>query len=93
MPLVNQTIVAVKNHSLPSRFLRRDVRIDCFTPSMPVKQDEMSLLLINDGQDMEELGLADLLTGLYRQNNIRPVLCVGIYCGEDRRNEYGTAAV
>ena len=93
MPLVNQTIVAVKNHSLPSRFLRRDVRIDSFMPCVPVQQDEMSLLLINDGQDMEELELADLLAGLYRQNEIRPVLCVGVHCGNDRKNEYGTAAV
>ncbi len=93
MPPVNQTIVAVKDHALPSRLLRRDVRIDCFIPCMPVKQDEMSLLLINDGQDMEAMGLADLLARLYRHNAIQPILCVGIHCGEDRRNEYGTAGV
>lgn len=93
MPLVNQTIVAVKNYSIPSRFLRRDVRVDFFIPCIAGKQNEMSLLLINDGQDMEALGLADLLSQLYRQNDIGPVLCVGIHCGEDRRNEYGTAGI
>ena len=64
MPLVNQTIVAVKNYSIPSRFLRRDVRVDFFIPCIAGKQNEMSLLLINDGQDMEALGLADLLSQL-----------------------------
>ncbi|HTN07662.1 alpha/beta hydrolase [Agriterribacter sp.] len=93
MALVNQTIVAVKKYVLPSRFLRRDVRIDFFIPVMSAKENEMSLLLINDGQDMEELGLVDLLAGLYRKNEIRPLLCVGVHCGDDRKNEYGTAAV
>lgn len=93
MPLVKQTLVAVQSHILPSAFLQRDVHVRFFIPSIPVKQDKMSLLLINDGQDMEEIRLTDILSELYQQNDIRPVFCVGIHCGEDRKNEYGTASV
>lgn len=93
MMYMNQRAVSVKNHSIPSAFLQRKVVVDLFGPSMPVGEKEMSLLLINDGQDMEALGLAGMLGDLYRQRVIHPLLCVGIHCGEDRKNEYGTASV
>ena len=53
---------------------------------------QMSLLLINDGQDLDRLGLAAMLDELYRQDRITPLLCAGIHTGPDRKMEYGTAA-
>lgn len=93
MSLSQQTIVSVQSHVLPSAFLLRDVLVNFYLPSIMTKQEKVSLLLINDGQDMEELKLIDVLSDLYEQNLIRPVFCVAIHCGEDRKNEYGTAAV
>ncbi len=51
----------------------------------------MSLLLINDGQDMEVLSLESILTRLYSQNAIQPLLCVAIHANKDRKKEYGIA--
>lgn len=90
---MNQAVVSVKNHSIPSVFLQREVAVDLFQPSVPAGEKEVSLLLINDGQDMEKLRLADMLAELYGQSAIRPLLCAGVHCGEDRKNEYGTASV
>jgi enterochelin esterase-like enzyme len=51
----------------------------------------MSLLLINDGQDLLKIDLKSILDDLYDQDLIHPVLFVGIHAGTDRRLEYGTA--
>lgn len=93
MQLVNQKTVTVQKHTLKSLFLRREVRIDFYVPTLAAEHGEISLLLINDGQDMEALGLTEMLSGLYSSNTLQPLLCVGIHCGEDRRNEYGTAGI
>ena len=52
---------------------------------------QVSLLLINDGQNMEELGLGTILAASYARRDIAPLLCAAIHCGADRKNEYGTA--
>ncbi len=52
---------------------------------------ETSLLLLNDGQDLERLGLAAILDDLYGRGVISPLLCAGIHAGDDRKMEYGTA--
>ena len=51
----------------------------------------MNLLLVNDGQDMEVLGLEAILSQLYAQNSIQPLLCVAIHANKDRKKEYGVA--
>lgn len=51
----------------------------------------MSLLLINDGQDLERMGFRIILDQLYREKAIRPVVCAAIHAGKDRKMEYGTA--
>jgi len=89
----NKSILPVLSHSISSSYLQREVHVDFFLPHSFDKRKEISLLLINDGQDMQELGLADMLSTLYQQNAIEPIFCVGIHCGEDRKNEYGTALV
>jgi len=53
---------------------------------------QMSLLLINDGQDLVKMDFASILEGLYSGDEpIEPLLCVGIHCGPDRKMEYGVA--
>ena len=90
--MVKQKIITVQNHTVKSKFLRREVSVDFYVPEIVAGGEKPVLLLINDGQDMEKLGLAEMLTGLLERREIRPLLCVGIHCGDDRRNEYGTAA-
>lgn len=90
--MINKVAIPVEHHTIVSTFLKRKVSIDFFLPDSYPKEG-ISLLLINDGQDMETLGLTDILAELYKANAIEEVLCVGIHCGEDRKNEYGTAGI
>ena len=84
----------IDSHILPSAFLERDVIVDFyFPPGHPVPSEELSLLLINDGQDLVTMDFYTILDNLYNLKRIAPLLCVGIHCGPDRRNEYGIAGV
>lgn len=74
-----------------SCFLRRSVRLDCYLPAPVADPGSLKLLLINDGQDLEAMGFADLLQKLGREGSMEPLLCVGIHAGRDRVQEYGTA--
>ncbi len=51
----------------------------------------MSLLLINDGQDLPKMPFEEILEDLYHYREIEPVICVGIHCGPERKMEYGVA--
>ncbi len=74
-----------------SILLQRKVILSCFLPRNVQHPEEMGLLLINDGQNMEELGLAAMLEDMLAANEIKPLICVGIHTGKDRKAEYGTA--
>ncbi|MES1225636.1 MAG: alpha/beta hydrolase-fold protein, partial [Bacteroidota bacterium] len=87
------TGVLVENHIYPSAFLKRDVKIDFYLPMNVTEPAQMSLLLINDGQDLVTMQFEQILEKLYEQAAISPLLCVGIHCSEDRKNEYGTAKI
>jgi enterochelin esterase-like enzyme len=52
---------------------------------------ETSLLLINDGQELDRMGLAGILEELDSRGGLEPLLCVGIHAGATRKMEYGTA--
>ncbi|HEY2649926.1 MAG TPA: alpha/beta hydrolase-fold protein [Puia sp.] len=89
---VNPEIKSIETLSFPSEILARNLRIDFYLP--PVTGDQkypMDVLLINDGQDLQTMGLDSILGKLYRAEAIRPVLCVGIHAGPLRKFEYGTA--
>jgi enterochelin esterase-like enzyme len=85
------TAVIVKNHVLASDFLVRDVKVDCYLPS-PI-QGPVSLLLVNDGQDLVTMNFALILEELYDANAITPLMVVAMHCSTDRKNEYGTAKI
>jgi enterochelin esterase-like enzyme len=91
MPIENRTNVLKESVHLRSVHLRRTVQVDLYLPDGIPEMREVSLLLINDGQDLAQLGLAALLDDLYSRNAIAPLLCAGIYAGSDRKMEYGTA--
>ncbi|MDB5197305.1 MAG: hypothetical protein JWP88_1676, partial [Flaviaesturariibacter sp.] len=52
---------------------------------------ELSLLLLNDGQDLPKMPFDTLLNGLLEAGQIKPLLAVGIHAGKLRMQEYGTA--
>lgn len=85
--------ITIENHILESVLLKREVKVDCYLPVHVSEPDQMSLLLINDGQDLITMNFEEILENMYAQNIISPLLCVGIHCSVDRKNEYGTANV
>lgn len=91
MHLLNVSGILVENAQIDSEFLQRTVKVDFYLPKNVEDPPGMSLLLINDGQNMDEMNLGPLLEKLYANNEIEPLICVAIHAGTDRRMEYGTA--
>lgn len=85
--------VHMQHHVLKSKLLLRDVKIDLYKPAFDVEPENLSLLLVNDGQDLVTMHFEDILGKLYDEERISPLLCVGIHCSADRKNEYGTAKI
>ena len=92
MQLLNVSGILVETVALTSSYLERDVVIDFYLPKNVPDPATMSLLLINDGQNMEELGLEAILTTLYAEKEIKPLFCAAIHTGIERKAEYGIAA-
>jgi enterochelin esterase-like enzyme len=83
--------VQTETHVITSSLLIREVTLSIFSLATQTPAEETSLLLINDGQDLKVMDFASILERLYAAGEIMPVLFVGIECGKDRKNEYGTA--
>lgn len=81
--------VTVETIVLPSDALDRTVKLNIYLPPVTSPQGTVPVLFLNDGQDMEAIGLEKILNRLYEAKVIRPVIIVAIHCGEDRMNEYG----
>ena len=93
MPKEEKSGVFVTHHTVRSVNLKRDVKVDCYLPLNAADFADVSLLLINDGQDLVSMQFENILENLQQQNTIKPLLCVGIHCSSDRKNEYATADI
>jgi enterochelin esterase-like enzyme len=93
MAFENLSHYLVESFTYDSDYLDREIKLDTYLPKNITEPSSITLLLINDGQDMERLGLAEMLDKMLDGNKIEPILAVGIHCNEDRRLEYGTADV
>lgn len=91
MSLIKAARILVENHTIPSIILDREVKVDFYFPPKYVLPDNLSLLLINDGQDLVTMQFENILDELYKGSSINNLFCVGIHCSKDRKNEYGTA--
>ncbi len=91
MTNVQLKTLITENHTISSTYLLRDVKVDCYLPAAINNPSQLSLLLVNDGQDLVTMKFDKILDTLYQHDDIMPVLCVGIHCSTDRKNEYGTA--
>lgn len=77
--------------NIPSITLGRDVTCTLLMPDDYNKAEPLNLLLLNDGQDLENLKVKEALSDLSNSHKIKPVLVVAINASEDRLQEYGTA--
>jgi iron(III)-enterobactin esterase len=85
--------VLVERKLIYSSALRRYVTVDLYLPKNITDPRSLSLLLINDGQDLEKMDFSSILDGQITAGEMAPVLCVGIHAGAERKQEYGTAGV
>ncbi len=90
-----QTIVLpkilVEKRTIQSIHLERDVTVDFYLPINIVYPEKLSLLLINDGQNLIEMDFANMVGAFIERDEISPIICVGIHAGEERKMEYGVA--
>jgi enterochelin esterase-like enzyme len=83
------TGLMIETIELPSEALQRSVTINFYGPAISTDANYHSLLLLNDGQDIEAMGFDKMLSYLLQTETITPMLCVGIHCSDDRLQEYG----
>lgn len=83
--------ILVEQNTIASAYLHRDVLIDAYLPRNIKHPETLSLLLINDGQDLPKMPFHEILDNLIAEDEIEPLICIGIHCGPDRKMEYGTA--
>jgi enterochelin esterase-like enzyme len=86
------TGIMVETVALPSEFLDRTVTINFYLPAPGTRPEETSLLLVNDGQDLEAMGFDKMISYLSETRLVNPLFVAGIHCGDDRLNEYGMLA-
>jgi enterochelin esterase family protein len=83
--------IAEQELTITSAALGREVTCTLLMPQDGAVAEPLNLLLLNDGQELENLKLIDTLENLYQRNCIKPVLIVAIHAGEARIQEYGIA--
>ena len=76
---------------LRSFHLDRKVKVDIFLPSET--SHYKSTLILNDGQDMEQLGLVKSFSLLLSRVDIPNIGIVAIHANENRMQEYGVAGL
>ncbi len=86
-----ETSILTEQCILFSEYLEREVTVDVYLPVSFTHHDQISLLLINDGQDLIKMPFDEMLDDLIGNGIIEPLVCIGIHCGPDRKMEYGTA--
>ncbi|CAN5119203.1 hypothetical protein BH23BAC2_BH23BAC2_13190 [soil metagenome] len=84
------SLLQVHSLKLRSRSLERKIRVRLYLPTV-IEKCKFTLLL-NDGQDMEQLQLIEALQGLYTKGggDIKFAV-VAIHANENRMQEYGVA--
>jgi len=75
---------------LYSRHLQRKVKLTVIHTPIPEDKSQLNLLILNDGQDADQLMLKETIDSLYKKNAIKPLVIVAVHAG-DRMQEYGVA--
>ncbi len=73
-----------------SRHLQRQVKLTIISTPLPSDKTEMNLLILNDGQDVGQFHVKEILDSLFKKKLIKPLLIVAVHAG-DRMKEYGVA--
>lgn len=83
------TVLHPHSTTLFSNYLEREVVVDLYKSA--TISSTPAILFINDGQDLVKMDFASLLGNLVSENEVEDLIVVGIHCGTERIQEYGTA--
>ncbi len=70
--------------------LNRTVTFEVFLPLRYRTFKNYPLIIFNDGQDFEAMGMKNTLRKMYQTHQIQDCIIVGVHCNENRLYEYGT---
>ncbi|MBB4080152.1 enterochelin esterase-like enzyme [Lewinella aquimaris] len=79
-----------RRYTIASTHLQRPVVVDVYRRTVPPWR-LLSLVIFNDGQDLERMGFPKRLRKIYKREKLPPAIVVGVHAG-DRLREFGTAA-
>jgi enterochelin esterase-like enzyme len=88
---MNKDFVDVERLEIVSTLLDRTVKLDIYLPAGLLSYENLPLLLVNDGQDLVKMQFENIIAPLFKKQQIQPIICAALHCGDDRKNEYGTA--
>lgn len=77
--------------TIDSIFLKREVTVSLLIPEGFEELGKINLLLLNDGQELENLQLKPTIEKLQSNGQISPILVAAIHSNEERQQEYGAA--
>ena len=61
-----------------SRHLQKQMELVIISTPVPSDKSDFNLLILNDGQDFEKLGVKPVVDSLWKKNLIKPLLVIGI---------------
>jgi enterochelin esterase-like enzyme len=73
-----------------SRHVQKHIKLTIISTPVPNDKGDFNLLLLNDGQDIEQLRVKKIVDSLYKKKLIQPLVVVAIDA-VDRMQEYGVA--
>jgi enterochelin esterase-like enzyme len=73
-----------------SRHLQKHIKLTIISTPVPNDKGDFNLLLLNDGQDVEQLRVKKVVDSLYKKKLIQPLVVVAIDA-VDRMQEYGVS--
>ena len=80
-----------KFKSIYSHYLDKQISLHFIQSNIKYINNECSLILMNDGQDVEQIDVLNTLNELTQLYVLKPILLVAICTNEDRIKDYGTA--
>ena len=74
--------------SIYSRHLQKHIELEILSTPVPKNKSDFNLLLLNDGQDLEQLRAKKIMDSMYRKKLLKPLVVVAINA-LDRMKMYG----
>ncbi len=87
--------VTIDRFPISSKFLGNSRMVSVYLPGSYDSQPErrFKVLYANDGQDLDGMGLKQILGTAYAARQMDQIIVVGIPASDDRANEYGTGPI